>query len=193
MDVQNADGSTAASNLLAQVSAAGILTSVDLVSDKSDRFAAVVKASLPHIDYLFCNEIELGQLAGFALESLDTPKGFEDLEKALQYVLLIGAKKGIFCHFHQGCIYAHADGSRYLQASVRVPSSMVLGSAGAGDAFAAGVLFGLHAEEDISTCLQMGVCSAASSLLSSTCSMSVMPMTQALAWGQTLGFNTLAN
>ena len=162
------------------------------MSDKSDRFAAVVVASLPHIHYLFCNEIELGQLANLSIASLDTAEGQKDLESALQIVLHISPTTAIFCHFHQGCVYANAAGVRFSQASVSVPTSLVLGSAGAGDAFAAGVLFGLHADEDIPTCLRMGVCAAASSLLSSTCSMSVMPMDKALAWGHQLGFNTLA-
>src|SRR6202012_5078250 len=58
---------TKASRLLAAAQAAGIKTSVDVVSEDSDRFAKIVNPALKHVDYCILNEIEAGKTAGFKI------------------------------------------------------------------------------------------------------------------------------
>ena len=47
---------------------------------------------------------------------------------------------------------------------------MIKGTAGAGDAFAAGVLYGLHENYSIMESLKFGACAGASSLFDESCS-----------------------
>jgi sugar/nucleoside kinase (ribokinase family) len=65
---------------------------------------------------------------------------------------------------------------------------MVLGSAGAGDAVAAGVLFGLHEQWHMGRSLELGACAAAASLLHATCSEGLLPYEDCLAFGRDRGF-----
>src|SRR5215471_16862204 len=58
---------TKAARLLASAQAAGVKTSVDVVSEDSDRFAKIVCPALEHVDYCILNEIEAGKTAGFKI------------------------------------------------------------------------------------------------------------------------------
>ena len=51
-----------------------------------------------------------------------------------------------------------------MQGSLRVPQKHIIGTVGAGDAFAAGVLLGLHEDLPIHAALRYGVATAASCL-----------------------------
>jgi sugar/nucleoside kinase (ribokinase family) len=76
-----------------------------------------------------------------------------------------------------------------LQPSVRVPANLIIGTAGAGDAFSAGFLLGLHEGWDFQRCLELGVCAAAASLRDATCSAAVESWQNCLALGRKLGFH----
>src|SRR5437667_6667427 len=62
---------TRAARLLAAAQAAGIKTSVDVVSEDSDRFARIVCPALKHVDYCILNEIEAGKTTGFKTRSAE--------------------------------------------------------------------------------------------------------------------------
>ena len=51
-----------------------------------------------------------------------------------------------------------------MQGSVKIPAAQIVSSVGAGDAFAAAVLYGMHECASIETVLRYGVCAAASCL-----------------------------
>src|SRR5690348_2987678 len=71
LDEPDAKFGTKAARLLAQAQAAGVKTSVDVVSEDSDRFAKIVNPSLRHVDYCILNEIEAGKTTGFKLRQSD--------------------------------------------------------------------------------------------------------------------------
>ncbi len=58
LDAPDAEYGTQAARLLARVQAAGIKTSLDLVSEQSDRFTRIVRPALRHCDYVIVNELE---------------------------------------------------------------------------------------------------------------------------------------
>ena len=58
------------------------------------------------------------------------------------------------------------------------------GTAGAGDAFCAGVLMGLHERWDLPRCLQTGACVAAASLADPTCTTGVKSLKACLTLGK---------
>ena len=55
MDAPDPDYGTKAARLLASVQAAGIKTSIDIVSEQSDRFARIVRPALRYCDYCIVN------------------------------------------------------------------------------------------------------------------------------------------
>jgi len=73
------------------------------------------------------------------------------------------------------------------QPSVNVPRSEIIGSNGAGDSFAAGILFGHHEGWPIAQSLKLAHASAATSLRSQATTISILPwrecLKQAEIWG----------
>lgn len=72
-----------------------------------------------------------------------------------------------------------------------MPVTLIKGTTGAGDAFAAGVLFGLHAGAEIPALLRLGAAAAASSLTDATCSAGVLESTACLRLAATHGWHDL--
>jgi len=69
LDEPNRQYGTKSARLLAAAQKAGLKTSVDVVSEDSERFNAVVVPSLKYMDYCILNEIEAGRTAGFETRS----------------------------------------------------------------------------------------------------------------------------
>ncbi|HLF93617.1 MAG TPA: carbohydrate kinase family protein, partial [Planctomycetota bacterium] len=67
-----------APQLLSKIRSMGVKTSVDVVSETSERFMRVVYPALDHIDYLILNEIEAGEISGC---SIRLPNGKFDLQE----------------------------------------------------------------------------------------------------------------
>jgi sugar/nucleoside kinase (ribokinase family) len=73
-----------------------------------------------------------------------------------------------------------------------MPATEIKGTAGAGDAFAAGALLGLHENWPMARCLELGVSAAATSLQDPTCSASIRSQSECLALANSLGFGRLS-
>lgn len=188
--VDPADRAPRARAVLRSARAAGLLTALDCVSAASDRFLPTAAPVLPEVDLLFANDYEAEQLTGFPLgrgASLDRPS----VERAARALLSLGVRRHAIIHFPEGACAASAGGDVVWQPAVNVPPALVAGSAGAGDAFAAGCLLALHEEQPLADALRLGVCTAAVSLLHPTCSQGILPVADTLAFGQHHGFRAL--
>jgi sugar/nucleoside kinase (ribokinase family) len=190
LDTLDAPGCGAAPRLtevLVQAHAAGLGISLDCVSDNSDRFHAIVTPMLPHVDVLFANDYETERLTDVSLRR-GAALQRRAVEQAAQLLVRLGVREWALVHFPEGACAFSASGGIVWQPSVNVPANAIEGLAGAGDAFAAGVLYGLHEDWPMARSLKLGVCAAASSLYHPTCSESVRPVQECLALGQQLGF-----
>ncbi|GJM64505.1 carbohydrate kinase family protein [Persicobacter diffluens] len=184
LDQIDVDGKTGASKILQAVQQKGIKTAVDIVSENSDRFQQVVIPSLPFVDYLFVNEYEASKITGVNAD----PTDLESMFAASQALLDAGVKEIVFLHASDGAVALTKSGERFVQGRIQYPKELIKGASGAGDAFAAGVLYGLHEGFSIEKCLQLGVGTAASSLSEPTCSDSVLKANEALALGEKYGY-----
>ena len=191
LDAISPDGTTGASRLLEKATAHGFKTSVDLVSEDSDRFAAVVRPILPHLDYLIINEFEAGRSTGVEV-TVDGKINLARLSEAAAKLLEAGVREWVVIHFPDGALARHASGEECRHGSVILPSTYIRGAAGAGDAFAAGALLGLHDGLPIAECLRVAVCTAASNLSDPTCTGGILPLDQCLRLGEEYGFRDLA-
>jgi sugar/nucleoside kinase (ribokinase family) len=187
MDVVAADGTTGASRLLRRARALGIKTSVDVVSEHSDRFPRVVTPALPHTDYLIVNELEASKSSGVNVMR-DGALDFALVSRAAARLLELGVREWVVVHAPEGALARHKDGTVHLQGSVAMPPEKIAGTAGAGDAFATGTLLGLHEGWPMPECLRMGACAAATSLLHPTCTGGLLPTDACLRFGADLGF-----
>ena len=86
-----------------------------------------------------------------------------------------------------GAVALRRDGTLSMRPSVKVAQSEIAGSVGAGDAFYAGVLFGLHEDWPLQRCLDLGNAAAATSLHSPTTSASIRPWADCLAYAESRG------
>jgi sugar/nucleoside kinase (ribokinase family) len=193
MDAPDARYGTRAARLLAAAQAAGLKTSVDVVSEDSDRFGGVVGPALKHTDYCILNEIEAGKTAGFKIRQDDGQLDTVSLRHAAGALLQQGVSELIVIHVPEGAFARTRKGEDIWQSSVKVPAKQVMGMAGAGDAFCAGVLYGLHEGWELKRCLETGVCTAAASLSDPTCTGGMKPLSACLALGKKHGFHKSLN
>lgn len=176
--------------VLKHARAAGLRTSVDCVSEDSQRFKVIVGPTLPLVDVLFINDFEAERLTGLALGRGAALKRSAVVE-AGRKLIADGVKQWVVIHFPEGS-YAHdAKGNGIWQPSLKLPKDWIAGAAGAGDAFAAGCLYGIHEEWPMAESLKLGVCCAAASLSHPSCTAGVRSLKDSLALADQFGFQPL--
>jgi sugar/nucleoside kinase (ribokinase family) len=178
---------TRAAEVLANAQAAGLKTSIDCVSEDSDRFAKVVLPALPHVDLCVMNELEAGRVTGRTVrygETLDRAV----LKEAMSALLEAGVREWVVVHFPEGACALGHNGGWHEHGSIRLPDGYIKGAAGAGDAFTAGVLLGWHDGKPMDEALRYGVCAAASNLSDETCTGGIKSISECLALGEQFGF-----
>lgn len=190
MDKTCPEYGTVAAKVLARAQAAGLKTSIDVVSEDSERFARIVLPALKHVDYCIMNEFEAERVTGLKIR---TPEGLDQvaLRKAMEQLLDAGVRERVLVHFPEGGCALGRDGEWATQGSVILPDSYIKGAAGAGDAFTAGVLLGWHENKPVQDQLRLGVCAAAANLSDETCTGGLKSASECLAIGTRFGFRDL--
>ena len=112
-----------------------IETSIDLVSENSDRYSLVIPC-LPYVDYLIINENEASKLTGIAPDN-------ENLESISRKLMELGVRKKVIIHKPDLCTALSEEGFTVVP-SFEISSDEIKGTTGAGDAFCAGALIGIH-------------------------------------------------
>jgi sugar/nucleoside kinase (ribokinase family) len=172
---------TKGAGLLAAAQDAGMKTSLDVVSEDSDRFPKVVVPALKHVDYCIINEFEAGKITGFKIREPSGQLNPVFLRHAAGAILQLGVRELVAIHFPEGGFVRTRKGEDHSRMSLNIPAKHIAGMAGAGDAFCAGMLLGLHDAWELGDALQLAVCSAAASLFDVTCTASMKPLKQVLA------------
>lgn len=189
LDSMDENNRTGASYLLEKAQISGFRTSVDVVSESSNRFRKIVPSSLPFVNYLFINEYEAQQVTGIKVIKGDMVD-YDQALKAGKKLLDLGVNNWVFLHFNHGAFAVNNNHGYFFQPSVKLPAEKIAGSAGAGDAFAAGVLLGLHESWNIRETLELGVSAAATSLTEPNCSNGVLNFKETLQFGREWGFRS---
>ncbi|MFO7898809.1 MAG: carbohydrate kinase family protein, partial [Planctomycetota bacterium] len=102
MDEPDDEHGTTAARLLAELQAAGIRTSVDVVSEESDRFTKIVPPALRHTDYLILNEIEAARTVGCSARAADGALDPDALVEAVDRLAELGEMELIVVHMPEG-------------------------------------------------------------------------------------------
>ncbi len=146
----------------------GLATNLELMSIARDKLAALARPCLPHLDMLIVNDFEIGALADVVTRDSRgaNPRA---IARAVAAALSLGAMRLVVAHFPEGAIAATREGGRFALGSLAMPDDAIAGVNGAGDAFAAGMLYGLHEGWPIEEALRLGhACAAASARAVST-------------------------
>jgi sugar/nucleoside kinase (ribokinase family) len=135
----------------------GIQTSIDLVSENSDRYACVLPC-LPYVDNLIVNELEAGKLAG--IEPTE-----DNLALLAKTLLSLGVRERVIIHTPKEAVCVSAKGCVVLP-SHTLPDGFIRGTTGAGDAFCSGALIGIYYGMSDEEILELARTAAAASLRS---------------------------
>jgi sugar/nucleoside kinase (ribokinase family) len=184
MDSFAADGRTHAAHLLAAASEAGLQTSVDMVSTEHPQFREIALSAMPHTDHLIINEIEAARVLNRSLSSSDGSA----LLKASRDLLALGVRQTVTIHTEHGAATCTHENDEHFQPSLLLPTGYSQGATGAGDAFAAGLLYALHEDWSLADRLRLAVCTAAASLSHPTPSGGMKRVHECLALADAFGF-----
>ena len=133
----------------------GIETSIDLVTENSNRFSLVIPC-LKYTDNLIINESEAGSLTGI------TPT-LSNLEEIALKLKQMGVNKRVIIHTPELSVCASNNGVTKF-ASYDVPKNLIKGTTGAGDAFCAGALIGIYLDKSDEEILNVASCIAITAL-----------------------------
>ncbi len=129
--VDGGDGLT----ILQKAQQAGIKTSIDMVSENTDRYQLVLPC-LPYVDYLIINEHEAEKLT-------DIPATNENLPRIATALKDAGVREKVIIHKPDRAVCCSAEGMTTVGSYI-LPEGYIQGTTGAGDAFCAGALVGIH-------------------------------------------------
>jgi len=183
-------GGNAYARLFAAARARGLKISADLVSNPKADLPRLLGPALGEIDWLFGNEYEIARAAALVPPAANPAERFRVSLEAGRRLLAAGVRDAVIAHFPEGAVAVTREG-QHVQPAVHVPAERIRGTAGAGDAFAAGVLFGLHEGWPMPPALELGVCAAAACLEDETCSASLRAWSDCLDLGRKLGWQPL--
>lgn len=187
MDQPSATHGVVAAEVLERATKAGMKVAIDCVSEDSDRFPRIVKPVLRHTDYCIMNEFEAGRVTGRRVRH-DDKLHMDELRDAMKALLDEGVRERVIVHYPEGACALGRDGQWSEHKSVYHPPGYIKGTAGAGDAFAAGLLLGWHEDLPVETQLRYGVCAAAANLTDETCTGGMMSLADCLALGEKYGY-----
>lgn len=190
MDAPSAGGGNGWSALLQRARTAGLWTNLELVSLAADRLTAVALPCLPQLDSMIVNELEAGALTGIDAPepAADGPVDWAALTAMAHGLIGLGVARVAVVHVPAGCVAADAAGRTFRHGSVRLRPAQVRNTVGAGDAFAAGVVLGLHDGRSVPECLRLGVAVAAACVQGRATSDGIGSATACLAAAERAGF-----
>lgn len=146
---------TRAARLLARVQAAGIKTSIDVVSEQSDRFCRVIEPALKYCDYVVVNEIEA---------SLATGRPASDMRGMCEALMAKGVRERVVIHCPEKSAALDRTGEYVELGSLVLPEGWIVGATGAGDAFCAGMLLSFLNGWNAMDGMRLASCAAACNL-----------------------------
>ena len=151
--VDNGDGL----KILQKAKKNGVSTSIDLVSENSDRYALVLPC-LPYVDNLIINEVEAGKLTGIE----PSKENLVEIAKKLKEYGVVGK---VIIHTPEVGVCVSENGVTFVP-SYSLPSGFIQGTTGAGDAFCAGALIAIYQNKTDKEILEFASAAAVAALSS---------------------------
>ncbi len=141
--------------ILKKATEMGIKTSIDVVSENSDRYKIIIPC-LPYVDNLIINETESSRIT-------DMDPAEDNLVNVAKKLLEMGVRESVIIHTPTYGVLVRRDSVTEL-APWKKPEGFIKGTTGAGDAYCAGALVGIYEGRDDRTILEYATLAAAASL-----------------------------
>lgn len=170
---------TRMARLLQKVRKAGIITSVDAVTDSTGRHRTLMPAAMKHADIMCVNEHEAGAAFGMQLRLDEGGVDIDAMEKALKKFRENGVEKWAVIHAPECAMGMDESGNIVYVPGVKLPEGFIKGTVGAGDAFVSGLLLGARAGLKLYDAIEDGIAAAVTSLSEPGASEGVRPLPEA--------------
>jgi sugar/nucleoside kinase (ribokinase family) len=180
------DASDGWRSALRKARARGFKTCMELCPVPAELQRAQTLPCLPLLDYVVINDSEAEILSGLPVSKHNHFNAILAFTAA-QALLDKGVSEVVSIHHPEGAVAVTKSGTKAFAPSVKVPQSEIIGTVGAGDAFYAGMLMGIHENWPLEQCLALANASAATSLHSATTSESIRPYAECLSYAKAKG------
>ncbi|MBQ2709107.1 MAG: carbohydrate kinase family protein [Clostridia bacterium] len=181
LDSEDPQYGTRMARLLHDLRQAGILTSLDVVSEDSDRYQKIVCPALHYTDYLTVNELEAARITGIPLSREDGSLIEENIPLALARLFELGVSRWAIIHAPSAAFGMDSGRCFARESGKLLPPGFISGTVGAGDAFCTGVLLAAYRGLSIGEALRYGNASAIQSLKADTPNGSMLSIEASLA------------
>jgi sugar/nucleoside kinase (ribokinase family) len=181
LDGPDADYPTAMCRVLDAAQKAGVKTSIDVVSEDSERFVKLVPPALRYADYCIINEIEASRTTGIELRNAEGGILNENLPETCHKLMEMGVGKWVVLHMPELACGLERGGGYIAEPSWDIPDGFKRSSVGAGDAFASGILYGAYHGWTLEKSIHIAGAVAAFSLSGMGASDSIRPLPELLA------------
>lgn len=159
---------TASKRALTYLQNQGFKVSLDLVSSsEKSRYQEWVIPALSQVDYLIINDEEASQLTGIVIQENNKSSLAQYYEQA-KILLDFGVRQRVYIHFPTGAVAVTKQGEQAFAEAYHIPVHNVISTLGAGDAFCAGALYGIHDGRLLSETLRLACASAHFNLYSTS-------------------------
>ncbi len=163
--------------ILKKAKSLGIRTSIDLVSENTDRYTCVLPAR-PFVDNLIINELEAGKLCGIE-------PTVQNLRRICEKLMELGVHERVIIHMPE-CGVCLSENGFAVSPSFEPPKGFIKGKTGAGDAFCAGALLGIAQGLGDVEILELGGAAAIASLSAPDATSGMCEADKALALCRTM-------
>ncbi|WP_018930431.1 carbohydrate kinase family protein [Gracilibacillus lacisalsi] len=164
LDQEDEQYGTKLAKLLYLAQKEGIQTSIDIVSENKDRYEKLVPPALKYTNYCIVNEYEAGKSTAITLRGQNDRLLVNNIKKALTKMKSIGVQDWVVIHAPEAS-FGYNGEEFYRLPSLSINKDSIKGTVGAGDAYAAGILYGAEKGYSLYESMKIATASAASSLL----------------------------
>ena len=180
LDAPDKNHPTAMCRVLDAAQKAGIQTSIDVVSEEGDRFAKLVPPALKYADYCIINEHEASRTTGIKLRDESDNVLNNNLTAACNELMEMGVGRWVVIHMPEMSCAMERGGEYVQELSLKLPDGFIKSSVGAGDAFAAGILYGAYSGWSLKKSIQTAGAVAACSLSTPGATDAIKPLPELL-------------
>ncbi len=160
------------------------MIALDCVSMPSHEFfQSHIRPCLVYVDIFILNESEAKVATDIQITDDDDHMDQNAITRAIACLSSYGPKT-IVIHYPKGATVYH-DGHISKHASYDIDKADIAGAVGAGDAFSAGLLFGIHEGWSMDTAIDLACCCARFNLTDLSATEGIKPLSQMQKWQKT--------
>jgi len=171
---------TVMAKTLALAQKAGLRTSIDVVSENSDRFSKIVPPGLRYTDYCIINEVEASMITGIEARGDNERIDKNNLRKICEKLFEMGVGYWTVIHSPEMGCGMDKSGNFFIQPSIEVAPEYIKGKVGAGDAFCAGILYSAYCGYDLKEAVGIALTAAVCNLSEANATDGMKPIKEAM-------------